>query len=85
MKLELPLMTYATQLSITYAGPCEQFYTQSYLLSTTQATALCQNSTFSFEDPFLTAFANLNMFLYADVYNPQYQQMFVEITGATTA
>lgn len=87
MKLELPLLTYATQLEIDYLAnglTCPDFYTSEYKATSDIASLLCANSTYDFSDTYLSSFANINMMLYGKVFNPKYYQMFMEITNVTS-
>ena len=72
MRLELPLMTYATQMQINLGATpnCTSFYMTSMKLTNTTAQLLCADATFNFSDIYLSSFANLNIMLYGDKFNP---------------
>ena len=66
MRLELPLMTYATQMQINLGTEpnCTSFYMTSMKLTNDTSQLLCADPTFNFSDVFLSSFANLNIMLY---------------------
>jgi hypothetical protein len=72
MRLELPLMTYATQMQINLGTEpnCTSFYMTSMKLTNETSQLLCADPTFNFSDVFLSSFANLNIMLYSDKFNP---------------
>jgi len=74
MRLELPLMTLATQMQISLGTTpnCTDFYIKNMKLSSNTTALLCADATFDFSDVYLTSFANLNIMLYADKFNPKY-------------
>ena len=78
MSLELPMLTMAKQVQLTYEAlpddsKCTSFYVDSMSLDSDSAKTLCDSSTyFDFSNPFNTSVALTNMYLYQDVYNRKY-------------
>lgn len=83
MSLEFPMLTLASKIAsdveATSDFSCENFYQTNLSLTSDQATALCTDSAnFTFTDPFQTAVALTNSYLYQGTFNQFYFTEFID-------
>ena len=81
MALEVPLIALAEQMVDSVNDlSCEQVYTEKFQL-TNYAQLCAPTSQFNFADPFKSAFALTNIYLYTDTFNPQIVDDFLTQTS----
>lgn len=61
------MLKIAEELATSLSGePCDQIYSKKFNLTTSQTISLCNSDNFSFSDPFKSAYALTNIYLYGD-------------------
>ena len=80
LKLQVPLMTLASEFALQTADmTCQEIYLGFLNLTTTQAGHLCNETTyFTFEDRKESALALVNVYLYGSFMNSTYYQQFMQ-------